>query len=299
MYLAGVLTGVAIATLPVALGAVGRAPARFDGATPALRVQPVRFVLGDTIDAAQDADPADGCTATVSNRDIPLRMRWSAHDATRLDGYQVWVTNPDYGTNFRTDTTATSRDLVGENYAGDCSPGSGRLTHNFYWVAVRDERGNAAASAMVLPWMDVWRETGEGKWGDPQLPVTRRGAWSTGTCSCANHGQTLYSRRAGASLTYTVTSDRPGRVVALVAAEGTDHGVMRVRVDGGSPASVDTYAPTAASRVIVWQRVLTPGSHRIRVTNAGTPGRTRVEIDAIMLGPAFSEPAPVFPTPTG
>ena len=46
---------------------------------------------------------------------------------------------------------------------------------------------------------------------------------------------------------------------------------------------MSTYAASAKHRVIVWQKSLSVGTHTLKLTNAGTSGRPRIDVDAIML----------------
>jgi hypothetical protein len=77
-------------------------------------------------------------------------------------------------------------------------------------------------------------------------------------------------------------------------AKNTNRGVADVSVDGGTAQAVDTFASIPTHRVIVWQKVLSPGTHAIKVTNAGTAGRSRIDVDAVLLldSPAGPTPEP-------
>jgi len=286
--MAGVLAATVFVMVPataLVMTAVDPSPKTYDGASPSLNVLPAQFVLGGSLDAAPD--PAvDSCDA--ANNSVPLEMRWTGSDSTsRISGYDVWASRWADGVladEVAHGTSATSYRFFGSNYDADCGGG----VHNTgnYWVVARDNRGNAAMSGTgISQWVDVWQEDGATPTtrSGPLVLSSRTGTWTKSNCACFNWGKTLYSTVAGASLTYTVTTQRPGQAVALAVEKNTNRGVMNVSVDGGTSRAVNTYAATPTHSVRVWQQVITPGTHTITVTNAGTSGRSRVDIDSILL----------------
>ncbi len=74
-----------------------------------------------------------------------------------------------------------------------------------------------------------------------------------------------------------------GGPVAVVVERAADRGEVDVYVDGTKRARVDTGAATTAHRMIVWESLLAPGSHTLRLVAVGTPGRPRVDLDALLL----------------
>jgi hypothetical protein len=268
---------------PTATTTADQHPDTYDGTAPSFTLRPVRFRVGSSIDAAQ-APGAELCQSSPWNFSIPLRLRWSGNDATSgLASYDLWGAGAYWNDAVKLveGTQATSQDLTGYNYDGDC--GGGTEFDRGYWVVAHDHRGNTASSSRVRPNVDVWQETGLDELGDPGLPVTRTGTWRTARCTCFNNGATLYSTTAGASLTYTLTATRPGQTVALVMEKNTNRGSARVSVDGGPATTLDTQASSPPHRVIVWQRLLGVGTHTVTVTNAGTAGHSRVAVDSVML----------------
>jgi hypothetical protein len=246
---------------------------------------PAQFVLGGILDAAKD--PAlSNCEA--ANLNIPLEMRWTGSDnISGLSGYDVWSSSyPEGGVASERvhGTSATSYRFGGANYDADC--GGGDHSTGNYWVVARDNRGNASMSGTgISRWVDVWQEDGVGHntRSGPLVLSSRTGTWTKASCTCFNWGKTLYSSAAGASLTYTVKTQRPGQTVALAVEKNSNRGVVNISVDGGTSTAVNTYAAAPTHRVVVWQKVLTPGTHTIKMTNAGTAGRSRVDIDSILL----------------
>ena len=292
--------GALAATLMVAVPAtalVGLAaapdphPNTYDGASPSLNMRPVEFVVGDSINAAEP--PGEFCGPAIWNA-ATLKMKWSGSDAiSGLAGYDVWAAGPSYGgvEKLVEGTSATSYGYDGTNYTGDC--GGGSEVDNHYWVGTKDNRGNTATTNQVGQHFDVWTENGIDVTGEEAgLPMTRTGTWTVASCACFNHGKTLYSTAKGASLTYKVTTTNPGQVLALVVAKNTNRGTVNISVDGGTATAVNTYASAPKHRVIVWQKALGVGTHTVKLTNAGTPGHSRVYVDTLMLtsGPTNQSP---------
>jgi hypothetical protein len=287
---ATVLVAVPATALVAATTAADPHPTTFDGTSPTLTMGPVEFVVGASLDAA---DPPNGCAAFSWNFSIPLRMRWSGADATSgLAGYDVWGRGPRFD-GFKKlveGTSATTYDYVGGNYTGDC--GEGNTFDNEFWVVSKDNRGNTATTNQVGQYVEAWQETGLDASGDPGLAVTRTGTWTAASCTCFNNGKTLYSTTKGASLSYKVTADQPGQTAGVVVEKNSNRGTINISVDGATATAVSTYAATATHRVIVWQKALGVGTHTIKLTNAGTSGRSRVDVDGIMLtrGPGNESP---------
>jgi len=79
-------------------------------------------------------------------------------------------------------------------------------------------------------------------------------------------GTANWSHVAGATATFRFT----GTQVALHAVRDIDQGIMTVAVDGGTPQSIDNYAPARNASGIVWTSpVLTAGSHTLTIVNTG------------------------------
>lgn len=283
-FVAGLATATVLAGIP-AVAVVSMAadpnPDVYDGTAPALTLKPLQFVVGASLDAAGPV--SDDCGSASWNNDVPLLMRWSAADTTSgVATYDVWRQAPGLLGKVVSGTTGTRHRLVGTNYDGSC--GGGSSTEGNYWVVAHDNRGNSATSSARPRYVRVWQETGADLFDVAEVPVARKRAWRTSTCTCYNNGRTLYSTAKGASLTYTITTTEPGQTVAVVAEKNTNRGKMKIRLDGTRASTVNTYAATPTHRVVVWQKVIRrPGTHTVRVKNVGTSARPRVDVDAIML----------------
>jgi hypothetical protein len=152
-------------------------------------------------------------------------------------------------------------------------------------VIAKDSFGGSATSTRAYQHVDVYQEDGTNL-AAPQFPGTsltaaRSGVWSTSTCLCFDGHKTAYTTQAGASITFTVTG---ARRLALVMPKNTNRGQASISVDGASPAVVDTYAASAQNRVLVWQvEFPSTATHKVVVTNKATPGRSRIDVDAVVV----------------
>jgi hypothetical protein len=303
--LAGFVAGVCAATVVIGVPAAALVtaagdakPATYDGTAPALTVSPAEFVVGASLDAAAAPHEDECMDPWPWNFDIPMRLRWTGSDATSgLLGYDVWG----YGQRFDgwsklvDNTSATSFAYSGDNYPGDC--GEGGAYGYSHWVVAKDNRGNTASSALsATDRVYVWQESGASTNDEyADLPLTRTGTWTTPTCTCFNNGRTLAATAAGASLTYKLATTRPGQTVAIVMEKASNRGIVNVSVDGAAATAVNTNASTTKHRVIVWQKLLSVGSHTLKLTNAATAGRPRIDVDGILLS---QQPTGAAPDPT-
>jgi hypothetical protein len=181
-------------------------------------------------------------------------------------------------------TSLQTTDIDGDSYDGACGGG---WEPDEWFVTARDFRGATSTSPTLAGELVVWDDTGLYP-GRESLSTTRTGTWSTSRCSCAVFGSTSYSTARNASITYTVNIEQPGRTFAIVAPKSSNRGVMNISVDGGTAQAVNTHAAATTNRVIVWQRFLNAGTHTVKITNAGTTGHSRIDVDELLLGPAWN-----------
>ena len=290
-FAAGAILAATITGIPAAVALTSDPiPNTYDGTSPSLTLSPLEFVTGTSIDAAPA--PADDVCDT-SNHAVPVRLRWTATDGgSGISDVALWG----YGAAFEGfgkvavfPASTTSYRYSSTNYTGDCGGGTG--VDYDYWIKAQDNRGNSASSIAISPFVGVWDENGFNSIDQQQWPTSRTGTWATSNCTCFNNGHVAYSTSAGASVSYTVATRAPGQTVAVVMSKNTNRGKVNISVDGGTPAVVDTYAASAANRVIVWQKFLSGGTHTLKLTNAGTSGRSRIDIDTIMLTNQGGSPA--------
>ena len=139
-------------------------------------------------------------------------------------------------------------------------------------LRARDAAGNWGAWVVTGPVRaGVIEETGG---------LSRTGTWRTYRSSLMSGGSSIYSSTARSSVLRSFT----GRSVALVAPRGPGRGLASIWVDGAKVATIDLRSSTLSPRVIVFARSWPgAGRHSIRIVVAGTPGRPRVDVDALIV----------------
>jgi hypothetical protein len=263
---------------PATTAAVPSGP--FDGTTPSLTLQPPRFVIGSSIDAT-DPDP-NGCD--LWHLAIPMELRWTASDTgSGLAGVEIYtVLSFDEPETLELPVTTRSYRFNAGDYDSDCGGGSTDAT---YQVIAKDNFGGSATSTRSNQQVLVWQEDGTNL-GRPDtssiaLSTTRSGSWSTSNCLCFDGHKTAYTTQSGATMTFTVTG---ARRLALVMPKNTNRGQVSMSVDGGTPTIIDTYAASARNRVMVWQTEFpSTSTHQVVITNRATAGRSRVDVDAVVV----------------
>ena len=103
------------------------------------------------------------------------------------------------------------------------------------------------------------------------------GTWIGTSSSTLLGGSARYTTGRGASATFTFT----GRSVGLVMTRAGLRGKATVTIDGAA-VTLDTRTTTLHTRQILWVRQLSAGTHTIRIANQATPGRPRIDLDAIL-----------------
>ena len=84
----------------------------------------------------------------------------------------------------------------------------------------------------------------------------------------------------------TMTVSFRGTAVSWIGYRGPDAGIAQVTMDGGAPAQVDMYAPTATYQPVVWTLTgMTDGQHTLKIQATGTKNPAssgaRVVVDAL------------------
>ena len=224
------------------------------------------------------------CDFAEWHHDVPMRLSWMGRDGRRpIDHYDVWRI-PTHSEPYQVvdDSDQTTLDVPGGDYDSSCGDGSHFDSHR---IEAYDQDGNVAMVEGDTRWdMDAWQEDGYTKaFFDDMVTFSWYGSWKRDTCTCSDAGHTVYSTKAGDKATFTVRPRWGGKSFALVMPMDANRGKITIAVDGGTPVTVDTYAASAQHRTIVWQTKLSRGDHTVVVTNLGTAGRSRVDIDAVML----------------
>lgn len=251
------------------------AHAAFDQTPPSLTVT-VRpaFVVGNIV--------TDSQIETVHYvSDVSQLIQWSATDDVGVCSYDLYAVPagapPSPLLEFSQDTEYT---YVSGDYNGDFGGGSG-VTIGFT-VTARDCNGNATTKA-IDEHIFTYQEDGTSSTDFAVLPITYTGTWGVGNCDCFLAGHTAFTTKSGDRATFTREYE-DGDQVALVMAEGPGRGVASIRIDGKWLMNVDTFAPTNTNRMVVFAMGMSAGSHTVAIVNHGTPGRHRIDLDAVLIG---------------
>jgi len=256
---------------------VSLAQAAFDQTPPSLAV-PVRpaFVVGSVVNDY----PID--TYWYAS-DISQLIKWSATDNVGIcsfDLYHVIAGGPPGALlQFSQETQYTW--VYGTDYVDDF--GGGQDATIGFQVTARDCTGNATTKAIDLH-IVVFQENGMSASANGLVqPITYSGAWGQSNCACFLADHTAFTTMNGARATFTRTYEQ-GDQVALVMAEGPGRGKASIRLDGKWLMNVDTFASVNTNRVVVFARGMTAGVHTLAVVNHATPGRPRIDVDAVLVG---------------
>ena len=128
----------------------------------------------------------------------------------------------------------------------------------------------------------TYQEDGTSSTDFAVLPITYTGTWDVGTATASGGAHRVHDEERGQGHVHPEYED--GDQVALVMAEGPGRGVASIRIDGKWLMNVDTFAPTNTNRVVVFAMGMSAGSHTVAIVNHGTPGRHRIDLDAVLIG---------------
>jgi hypothetical protein len=266
---------VAVAAIAVTAGILPVAHATIDQTPPNLTVglRPA-FVVGSVVEDYQ----LEGFWYT---RNVQQLIRWSATDDVGVCSYDLDAVPagapPEPLLEYSQETNYT---FLAGDYDDDF--GGGSLHIDGFLVTARDCTGNATTKAMTDRTLVTIQEDGASATASPwQQEIVYTGAWSQGNCDCFLAQHTSFAR-AAARATFTRTYGSGDRF-AVVMAMGPGRGKVGIRIDGSWVATVDTLAATNLNRVVVFEHVMAPGTHTVTLVNQATPGRPRIDLDAILL----------------
>ena len=200
--------------------------------------------------------------SAVSQGKVSVRLAWSGSDpggsvaryelAQRIDG-GGWV---------RVDNTAVTQSAV--RYL---APG-----HAYRFRVRAVDRAGNVGSWVAGPTFDLRKRS------EASRRIGYRGTWRTVTGQAYLGGAARLSKASGATASMTFT----GRSFAWLARRGPDRGRARIFVNGSAVATVDLRATNDQPQRLVWSRTWSTAKPRtITIRVEGTPGRPRVELDAI------------------
>jgi hypothetical protein len=199
---------------------------------------------------------------TVSTT-VPLDFSWAVSDAgTGIGQINLFYTRKIPSSSGQLDLPVTATHA-----------GQQLLLGSFYRYQVRasDRAGN---SVLFPPEIDLTAYTYQGS----AAGLAYSGTWKTATSTSFLGGSTRYSTTAGAKFSYTFT----GRAVAFISTMAATRGKASIWIDGTYVTFVDLYSATTKYRQIVWQTSwLSAGPHKMEIKVLSTPGRTRVDADAV------------------
>ena len=199
----------------------------------------------------------------ISSGKISLRVPWSGSDATSGIARYELGQSTDGGAWTTVSTTLTSPTATRSLEA--------LHTYRFRVRAV-DKAGNTGAWA-TGPTFRISR------YSEFNSAIVYSGTWTTVSSSAYWGGAAKKSSMAGAKASLTFT----GRSIAWVARTGPDRGEAQIYVNGSLLTNVDLYSPTAGAQRVVWVGTWTTTSERkVTIRVAGTTGRPRIDLDALV-----------------
>jgi subtilisin len=114
----------------------------------------------------------------------------------------------------------------------------------------------------------------------PSEGVNLTGNWSIAPVNGSYSELPSYSGQPGARATVDFT----GRSVSWMSSRSPKRGKARVYIDGVLEATVDLYASSKQHRRVVFSRAwATSGDHEIRIEVVGTPNRSRIDVDTVVV----------------
>lgn len=207
--------------------------------------------------------PSIAETRLTAKDQIPVRIKWSATDASGISKYDVWVIVDGEAKHLTEDfTTSTSGTWL-------LTPG------RKYQFAVRakDRAGN---------WSD-YRYTATftpGVRGEGNEWVEKSGSWRYRTWSYAQGGRYIESSTAGDTVSYTFN----GRAIAVVAPQYDGAGRVHLYLDGKYKETIDFGSSTTRARKILGSWTYgSKGTHTITLKVEGTQSRPSFGLDAFVV----------------
>jgi len=272
---------------------LGLAPAATSAGdtTPPTLTTPAKasFTVGGQIDLGSTPGCGDDPHDIRVSR-VPVEFAWTGSDASDQVRYALTQeTGRDGPVEVFSDSTRTSyAAAVGSNADQSCGGGSPSI---YQWdVDASDPAGNTVTHQVYGGRIRLTQDTGHtDDAGYATVPtIAYQGRWGTSSCACWSDGGVHRTSVKGASFTIQPTpfasfpGDLANHHVALVMHRGPDRGRFRVYVDGQLRSTVDLRAATSQPRMIVWQTAFRDFGHTVKVQNLATPGRPRIDLDAVL-----------------
>lgn len=266
-------------------GALVAAPAQSAlDTTPPTLTTPVKasFHVGQQM-GPDDPDPCgDGFPHDVRLW-VPMTFAWQGSDASGSVRYDLVAEDGAGPYEVFYDSAQTSYRTGyygGTNYDNDCGGPSPVTT---WQLTATDSAGNKTSKKIYGGGIRLTQDSNLTDLAGYaiQPTITYQGSWSTASCKCWSDGGVHKTTAKGASVTIKANSGSNYHV-GLVMEKGPTRGKFQIYVDGALRKTVDLYASASKPRTIVWQTAFLSGSHSIELVNLATPGRTRIDLDAVL-----------------
>lgn len=255
------LTAAAMLAGPLAMSS--SAMPSTDGTPPRVKVAPGYYPLGSVI----DDDLTDYGNGDIEkSADWSIKFDWTDVDPSGICAQSVfeWSYNEGGGDGGSYGVNNNLRSLTFPMTLDDYARGGEAIQ-----VTGKDCAGNKATSNIAY---------GPGTLTEDDDPaLTYAGKWGVSHAAVFNTGSTHFTSAKGASVSETVE----GGSVALVMEQSATRGQADVYVDGKIAGHVNTYTQGLTHRQVVWEKVLAPGTHKVKVVNDATPGHPRIDLDLI------------------
>ena len=202
-------------------------------------------------------------SSSISAGRIALRVPWSGSDATSGIARYELAQSTDGGA-----WTTVSTTLTSPTATRNLAP---LHTYRFRVRAV-DKAGNPGSWATGT----TFRIS---RYSESNAAITYSGSWTKVSSTAYWGSAAKKSSTAGAKASLTFS----GRSIAWVARTGPDRGKAGIYVNGTKVATVDLYSPTAQAQRVVWVGSwTTTASRTVTIRVAGTVGRPRIDLDALV-----------------
>lgn len=222
----------------------------YDGTAPTVGGQASRFVAGKQV-------PTDGT--------VPVQIRWSGSDAlSGLNSFLVWESVD--GAAF---TEIATPGPTTKAMSVDLTPG-----HKYQFaIGAFDNAGNFGGYVFERTFkLSLFQEK--------STTVTYAKAWANSTTSTALGGALKYTKALDATATFGYT----GRSVEWIGGEGSAYGSATVRINGGSPTTVNANQANNKPRTTLFvNNDSVSNAHTLVVDNSATSGHPRIDVDAFAV----------------
>ncbi len=224
-------------------------PVCYDNTSPTVTAPTVSFA------SAQTVDP--------TSRAAQVNVNWTgSDDLSGINNYLLWQSIDGAAYVHLTPDTAVNHAKVA------LAPGH---TYTFA-VGAFDNAGNFGGYAFSKTLkLNAYQES--------STAIAYSAGWQSGALSTALNGHTEYATQAGRTATFTFQ----GNAVMWVGYKASNRGSADVTLDSESPTTVNTNASTTQPRRSVYVRGFARGAHTLVVTDDGTAGHPRIDIDAFYV----------------